>query len=441
MYKVSTQAPHERLEIIAEAEKNSKESYPFYEYQNTRTDLPIIRIDSGLPIYRMANYRTRVAQLKYIHDQKCTDDFFSAGQENDSAQQAQHEILTVFAKRGKGESSISPIMTELESESQRDPLLITSSGVVVNGNRRLAAIRELFTDRPGEFKHFSHVDCAVLPSNVTAEEIREIEVRLQMRPETRLPYGWIDQAIAIREMYEAQKSDDYISELLKKKPKECQRSARALTEVDIYLKEWVHEAGEYQLVEDAEQFFNDLAKALENIEGEALEIRRRIAWTLLSSPSMLSRRLYDYNFSFDKKTNDVISSLADRLSIDLTPAEPDNDEDDDIEINVPTGGEDDDFSLEALIEAFDDPDQREQIAEDLVEVCDSIWDQTRQTAVGKQALNAIQAANSKLLGVDISKADPSTFGAIQAQLETSKATVEKLEDTLQPYLSGNSDGQ
>ena len=94
-------------------------------------------------------------------------------------------------------------MSELETEEQREPLLITMNGVVVNGNRRLAAMRELFTERPGEFKHFSHVDCAVLPASITPHEMRETEVRLQMRPETKLPYGWIDGSIAIQEMIDS----------------------------------------------------------------------------------------------------------------------------------------------------------------------------------------------------------------------------------------------
>ena len=54
---------------------------------------------------------------------------------------------------------------------------------------------------------------------------------------------------------------------MKKKKKDVERMARALNEVDIYLKDWLRKPGEYRLVEDAEQFFNDLAKALDGVEG------------------------------------------------------------------------------------------------------------------------------------------------------------------------------
>lgn len=441
MYKTNTKVPHERQTLIGDAANESKEKHTFYEYQNKRTDLPVIRLDITVPIYRMANYRTRTAQLKYIHDHKVSDDFFSAGQENEAVQQAQHDILTYFAKQGRS-TSVSPILTELESEEQREPLLITNRGVVVNGNRRLAAMRELFAERPAEFKHFSHVDCAVLPANVTPEEIREIEVRLQMRPETKLPYGWIDESIAIQEMIGSGKKADYVAELMKKKRKDVERMARALTEVDIYLKDWLREPGEYQLVEDAEQFFNDLAKALDGIEGDALEAKRRIAWALVSNSGNLKRRIYDYNFSFDKKTDDVITALSERLSIDLSPKSPPNsiDSDEDLDIDLGDDDDDDQVSLDAFIEAFDDLSQRDATASELIEVCDSIWEQGREDSIGQQALKAIQAANSKLMSVDLSKADTGTYGAIEAQLAAVKDRVEALEAALAPFkASGSAD--
>ena len=363
MYQVNIRCPHEREAVIADAVKASAETHTLYEYQNKRSDLPVVRIEGNLPIYRMSNFRTRTAQLKHIQERIVPEDFFWAGQENDSAQDAQHKILVEFATKGRA-ISIVPIMRQLEDEEQREPLLITCRGVIVNGNRRLAAMRELFIRDPSRFRHFSHVDCAVLPENITPEEIIEIEVRLQMRAETRLPYGWIEESIAIREMLRAGKKPAYVADLMKKRPKDVATAERALTEADIYLKEWVREPNKYELVEEAQQAFSDLAKAVNGVEGEVLEIKRRFAWTLISAdPNRLDGRLYGYNFSFDNKTDEVISALSDRLSIDLTAAasrEGSNNEDDgiDIDFDDENGAE---TSLDNLIEAFDDPDpsQRE----------------------------------------------------------------------------------
>lgn len=437
MYRTNTKPDVERSELIKRAVDASTEKLTFYEYQNQKTDLPKIRLDITVPVYRMQNYRTRTAQLKFIHEQGKAQDFFSTGQENESAQQAQHDILVTFAKDGRS-GSISPIYDELQSEEQREPLLITSGGVIVNGNRRLAAMRELLTERASDFKHFSHVDCAVLPGGVTPDEIREIEVRLQMRPETKLPYGWINESIAIQELLDSGKNLDYVSDLMKKKEKDVKRAARALLEAEIYLKDWLREPGEYQHVEDAEQFFNDLAKAVSGKEGQPLEASRRIAWALLSNPQKLSRRVYDYNFSFDKRTDEVVSSLVDRLGIDLSVTEPQGDDEAD-PLDIDLEDEEEATSLDPLIEVFDDNTQRDHVADQLISICDTILELDRQGEIGRRALAAVQAANNKLQEVDLSKADPTTYGSIDSQLDSVIDRATKLKASLGGYIGPDSE--
>lgn len=428
-YAVETKSLPERKELISNGVEASDRVFRFYEYQNKDIDLPIVRLDIRVPVYRMENYRTRTEQSKYIKDNKKNHDFFSSGQENDSSQTAQHAILCFFAKQGT--SSVTPIFNELKTVDQKEPLLITASGVVVNGNRRLAAMRELLAEDGTEYKRFNYIECAVLPKNITTEEIREIEIRLQMRPQTKLDYSWIVESIAIRELQDSGKTIQDISELMKKKKLEIDRAAQALVEADLYLKEWLEQPGAYQLVEDSEQFFNDLAKSLSDKEGEELEASRRIAWSLISNPRKLRRRVYDYNFSFDKKTGEVISSLADRLGIDMTAQNSQNDDD---VFELDFGSESPETSLEPVIEAFDDKSQRDSLAQALVDVCEMIIDLDRQDEVGRKALLAVQAANNKLQDVDLSKADTGTYQTIDAQLESIIERAIKIKEDVSFYI-------
>ncbi|HKW54311.1 MAG TPA: hypothetical protein VJO12_11515 [Stellaceae bacterium] len=431
MYRVHIRRVDERKQIIAQDVAATTKAHPIYEYQNKRTDLPLIRVDINIPIYRMANYRTRTAQMKYVHDSIRPPDFFAAGQENESAQQAQHDILVGFAKQGRAES-VSPIFDELESEDQQEPLLITTGGVVVNGNRRLAAMRELFAEKPSEHRSFSHVDCAVLPESVTPDEIREIEIRLQMRPETKLPYGWVNESLAIQELLGSGRKIEQVIALMKKKKKDIERSARALTEADIYLKEWLRAPGEYQYVEDAEQFFGDLATGLGGKQGEMLEASRRIAWALISNAKKLSGgRVYNYNFSFGQRAEEVLSGLAERLDIDTSPQPKDDDGGLDIDL-----GDEEGTTYEPIIDAFDDAGRRSDVAKELIAVCDSILEKDRQGEIGRQALAAVQAANNKLQEVDLSKADSATYKTIETQLDAVIQRANKLKTNIQAYIKG-----
>ncbi len=434
MYRISTSSLHKREVIIKDAVQASYTKYTFFEYQNRKQQLPVIPLDIGVPTYRLNNYRTRAAHFKYISEHKKPSNFFESSQENETVQQIQHDILLNYAKQGRS-GSITPIYEELKVEEQREPLLITFTGIVVNGNRRLAAMRHLYAVDPTQFRRFSHIDCAVLPINATLDEVREIEIRLQMSPETKLPYEWVNESLAIQDLLLSGKNIDQIADLMKKRKIEVQRADRALTEAEIYLKDWLQKPREYQFVEDAEQFFGDLAKSLAEKQGDELEISRRFAWALLSNSSNLGRRVYDYNFSFTKRTNEVISSLTDRLEIDLdstTERSLDRDEDEDIEIVLDP---EPDTSLNSLIESFDDPSQREFVADELIDVCNSILEQDKQGEIGRRALVAIQNANKQLQGVDLTKAASDTYSQIDKQLDSVIERASNLKKSLKKYVN------
>src|SRR5690349_17105689 len=112
-------------------------------FRNETKHLPVQQLALNVPIYRMANMRTNVDQAKYLTDRGLPNDFFKAGQENLSAQQAQHIFLFALSK-----DKDKDIYSRLQDEKQGDPLVVTHRGVVVNGNRRLAAMRELYSDDP-----------------------------------------------------------------------------------------------------------------------------------------------------------------------------------------------------------------------------------------------------------------------------------------------------
>ena len=276
-YKVKVTPKHERESQIAKACENPLELSTFHEYQNAAQKLPVVRLPIELLIYRMANGRTRTEQLKYVRQHKLTPEFFSAGQENQDAQQAQHDLLDIFSKEGT--TSIIPIATVLADGKQTEPLLITSAGVVINGNRREAAMRELYNTGEAIYQGYSHVNCRVLPASITDKEIKEIEIRLQMQPETKLPYTWVNEALTIKDLMASGFTPDQIAQDMRKTTGEIAAALTALTHAEIYLKDWKRQPEDYDLVEGAEQLFGDMAKLLKNKSGEELEISRRVAYS------------------------------------------------------------------------------------------------------------------------------------------------------------------
>src|SRR3546814_16271278 len=106
-YTVNVEPAHLRAAQIAERATESGKTDPFYEYQSKSYDLPVIFLPLGLPIYRMANFRTRTAQQAYARRDSKPADEFASGETNDATQHRKHEFLLNYANNGR-EGSIAP---------------------------------------------------------------------------------------------------------------------------------------------------------------------------------------------------------------------------------------------------------------------------------------------------------------------------------------------
>ncbi|MBF6302561.1 transcriptional regulator [Nocardia amamiensis] len=79
----------------------------------------------------------------------------------------------------------------LKEHKQNEPGLITRHGILVNGNTRCAALREL--------KSTGTMRVGVLPESCTWDDINDVELSLQLRPDKRRDYSYINRLLAIDE--------------------------------------------------------------------------------------------------------------------------------------------------------------------------------------------------------------------------------------------------
>lgn len=437
-HQVNVKPVHERKDLIASlsAKPVCGEQPTFDVYEGQRTMLPVIRLPIDLPVYRMANARTQTEQLAHIAETKGPANYFEAGQDNEEAQQAQHNILRVFANATAG--SVKPIIEELERTKQTEPIMITPSGVVVNGNRRLTAMRELYAERKTEFPTFAEVECMVLPP-LTEEQIDDIETRLQERPETKLPYSWINETLKIRRQLEKKsKKETDIADMRRKSVGDIRKSLSALNYAEIYLRDWCGAPNDYRLVEKGgEQFFSDLVPRLKGKEGPLLEANLRMAWLLFDNRDSLGGRIYNFNKVLGEKAEHVLAQLAERLDIEEEQAEEvDGAADDEMEIDL--GGESVGNDYAPLLALFDNPQRRDEVFDELKAVCQTVLDSGAQSKVGKAALRAAQDANTRLTEIDLSTADPNTHTGIEKQLDEIVHRATGLKSKLQEIKDGNS---
>jgi hypothetical protein len=180
-----------RITRIAELNAQAVSATFPVPFQGNLLDLPIRVVSIEMPKYRLNNGRTEASQLQYLAaHQDIPADFFSADLESDAAQVAQHEILSPMIN----ERDLLPYFRE---HTQEEPLILTDSGFVLNGNRRLCAFRTLFTEDPKVFAGFANIRVVILPLGDEKDWDR-LESRLQRERAIRADYPWYADAVKYR---------------------------------------------------------------------------------------------------------------------------------------------------------------------------------------------------------------------------------------------------
>ena len=417
-YQIKVTPRGERKAVVAQALEASEDKERLDDFRGQPVDLKVVILSIELPVYRMANCRTFSEQQNSIVESGRDPLFFESGQESGEAQGEQHRILTKITKNAK--ASIANIYEVLESEGQREAILITSAGVVVNGNRRLSAIRDMYAQDPIEHKKFSHVKCAVLPSDATSDDIDDLEATLQARPQTKLDYDWIGEARLIRRQIDKGRTHGQVAEQLRRKPAEISNALKALTEAELYLTTWVNKPGQYSLVsEDGEQLFNDIPKQTTSQDAQLQRASRAIAWSVFENAERFTGRIYSYNAAFGKLAPKVIDAVSKKLGLQYGKDE--GTESDQFDIAIDEDDQVSDYS--AFIDALRNEGTKKEAVGALVEACDTALESDRGKRQKDAALKAFSQVHSKLEAINTDSAGPNTY---QPMLNQIKAIEKKL---------------
>ncbi|MBI86446.1 MAG: hypothetical protein CMG63_00050 [Candidatus Marinimicrobia bacterium] len=158
-------------------------------HRTQRHSFPQIKVDRSLLLYNLENDRTLIATEEYIKANPGTDEemFSNKNAGNFEYQNLYHRIIFKF---------IPDDMFKIlhEKKFQRDPLFITSSGIVANGNTRLACMREFAEIETDEA--YRDLTCLVVPDDKANDWtwIRSLVDELDNAVDFKSEYPWFSRA-------------------------------------------------------------------------------------------------------------------------------------------------------------------------------------------------------------------------------------------------------
>lgn len=104
----------------------------------------------------------------------------------------------------KRDPDFDALQESLREHQQNEAGLITREGILVNGNTRRAALKELGV---------ASIRVGVLPASCTWEDINAVELSLQLRPDRRRDYSYINHLMAVEEQVQLGRGLDQIAKM------------------------------------------------------------------------------------------------------------------------------------------------------------------------------------------------------------------------------------
>lgn len=161
------------------------------EWRGRQTYVQVIDMPVDLVSYNPDTHRIR-AQRSLDPERETHLESDPYGQ---VAQAYLHQLLKGNPQDPSEEDPTFTVLKEsLAEHGQEDPGIITRSGVLVNGNTRCAALRELGRDQ---------IRVGVLAPDAGEDDIRAVELSLQLRKDLKRDYSFMNFLLAVEERVEA----------------------------------------------------------------------------------------------------------------------------------------------------------------------------------------------------------------------------------------------
>lgn len=287
--------PKRKQHIEKLTNTTSKETFGV-RFQGKYTYYPVYSVSVEFPKYRLENGRTCAAQEEYISSTKgVPEDFFTKDTESDEAQKIQHKILKEMANE-------EGLHAYFKKNEQEEPLLLTSEGIVINGNRRLCSMREHYETDRKTFARYRNVRVIVLPP-ADDKELDWLEGKEQIQEDIKAEYRWTATAIMYRRRMDHHKlTVNDLAAIYEQKSGEIQELLDMFDHAKIFLQEQ-GKPGMYHTVDRSDYAFRQLRKYRAKIKDVAKrEVFDKLCYTVIEKP--LGDRAYqtvsDISKHFDK---------------------------------------------------------------------------------------------------------------------------------------------
>jgi hypothetical protein len=160
------------------------------DWRGQQLSIPVISMPLKLLKYNPDTHRIRAQRtLDPARDEKLSAEPYGP----DGQDYLHYLLMGAPADPTTQDPDFLTLKEDLDQHGQTEPGIITRAGVLINGNTRAAALKELGRD---------DIRVGVLPPDAASSDTEAVELALQLRPEHRREYSFMNTLLAIEERRE-----------------------------------------------------------------------------------------------------------------------------------------------------------------------------------------------------------------------------------------------
>lgn len=207
-------------------------------------------------------------------------------------------IIEKFLYESKVDRNKTTMESLLKNGQQRYGI-VTSDGIIVDGNRRAMLLNKLYHEHEALGRSYADVEkckyflAIILPDDAEEKDIQQLETIYQMGEDDKLDYNPIEKYLKCKELKRLGFTESQIAEFMSEKESQVKEWLDILALMEEYLQEYGYE-GIYTRLEKTEGPFVDLENYLDSYSKRGANVRN-VDWSYNNSDiSDLKLVCFDY---------------------------------------------------------------------------------------------------------------------------------------------------
>lgn len=256
-----------KLQELQQNQLNQKMTGIPLRYKGETRDTIVWKIPLAYLIYNKYNGRIGSDVLSYEKQNG----------ELNAEEDSDRKIIEKFLYESKVDRNKITMDSLLKNGQQRYGI-VTSDGIIVDGNRRAMLLNRLFNERENLGYTYAQVEqcqyffAIILPDDAEEKDIQQLETIYQMGEDDKLDYNPIEKYLKCKELKRLGFSEEDIAGFMSEKPSQIKDWLRILALMEDYLQEYDYD-GIYTRLEKTEGPFVDLAGYLDSYAKRGANVR------------------------------------------------------------------------------------------------------------------------------------------------------------------------